>query len=317
MDWRAGMDEAALAALDAPIEPPTRSEEWSAEPAGRLGSAVEIDRVHGGWPSRVRIAGCTLEGARHYWLSIFKLEREYEPAELEAEVDASGAITVHVAKTLRLFEVLPPQPLAPGASLTVEGQRVPVGDAIFAGTTTCSSIERLVLFNKGYKAEPAPQVDWTILEDGGHGKQPAVCGPIDAAFASDFICVTGSGTPWDPAAEEWARESLRQFREAWRERGTGELRVVSDDEELSEAEVQGSNLILFGDPVRALQPLPRCPPPLRDQLILLSQWGWCVHRAATAGSLVRSRRCPSLAGRGTASSSSTVRRSTRTATACR
>ena len=43
MDWRAGMGEAALAALDAPIEPPTRSEEWSAEPAGRLGSAVEID----------------------------------------------------------------------------------------------------------------------------------------------------------------------------------------------------------------------------------------------------------------------------------
>ena len=49
MDWRAGMGEAALAALDAPIEPPTRSEEWSAEPAGRLGSAVEIDRVRVRW----------------------------------------------------------------------------------------------------------------------------------------------------------------------------------------------------------------------------------------------------------------------------
>jgi hypothetical protein len=251
MDWRQGE---ALGSLDSPIEAP---ELWSSGDAP---------------PRQVRIACCSVTGAKHNWLNVFKMEREYERAELDAEFDPqSGHVTVHTATNIRLFEVAPPVPLDPrltGHHLTVEGQRVEISSDVLDGTAKLSTPERLVLFNKGYKSVPAPTVDWVILESGGHGKRSHLTGPIDDAFQlGSFLCVRGTSEPWDAAAEAAALSSLKQLQAQTWPGGVATgvvadwVRVVNDDE-LTEEEALGHNLIMFGDPgsnrwiARALPAMP-------------------------------------------------------------
>ncbi len=79
------------------------------------------------------------------------------------------------------------------------------------------------------------------------GKRPGVQGPIDDAFTAPFLCVRGTGKPWNPAVQAWAEASLKRFAYEWRRYFRGEL-PVKDDTAVTEDDVRGRNLILFGDP---------------------------------------------------------------------
>src|SRR5439155_3317399 len=79
------------------------------------------------------------------------------------------------------------------------------------------------------------------------GKRPGVQGPIDDAFATPFLCVRGTGTPWNPAAQAWADARLKQFAREWDRYFRGEL-PIKNDTDVTEDEVRRCNLILFGDP---------------------------------------------------------------------
>jgi hypothetical protein len=79
------------------------------------------------------------------------------------------------------------------------------------------------------------------------GKRPGLQGPIDDAFARPFLCVRGTGTPWNAAVGRWADASLRRFADEWRRHYRGEL-PVKDDTAVTPADLARSNLVLFGDP---------------------------------------------------------------------
>jgi hypothetical protein len=72
-------------------------------------------------------------------------------------------------------------------------------------------------------------------------------GPIDDAFTAPFLCVRGTGQPWNPAVGAWADATLRRFAYEWARYMRGEL-PVKDDTEVTEADVRSRSLILFGDP---------------------------------------------------------------------
>ena len=40
-------------------------------------------------------------------------------------------------------------------------------------------------------------------------------GPIDDAFTAPFLCVRGTGSPWNEAAQRYADASLNQFQTMW------------------------------------------------------------------------------------------------------
>lgn len=76
-----------------------------------------------------------------------------------------------------------------------------------------------------------------------HGLQ----GPIDDAFMDSFVCVRGTGKAWNGAVDEYARGLLERFSQEFAKYFRGDVRV-KDDRDISEEDIAGSNLVLFGDP---------------------------------------------------------------------
>lgn len=96
---------------------------------------------------------------------------------------------------------------------------------------------------------------------GSTGKRPGLQGPIDDAFSAPFLCVRGTGKPWNSKVNAWASASLRRFEYEWARYMRGDL-PVKNDTDVTEADVRDKHLILFGDPgsnswiARALPHLP-------------------------------------------------------------
>jgi hypothetical protein len=76
-----------------------------------------------------------------------------------------------------------------------------------------------------------------------HGLQ----GPIDDAFVDGFVCVRGTGKTWHPATAKHAESTLARFSAEWTRYFRGNL-VIKDDIDVSNDDIAGKNLILFGDP---------------------------------------------------------------------
>ena len=72
-------------------------------------------------------------------------------------------------------------------------------------------------------------------------------GPIDDAFMDSFIVVRPSGRASHEAVDRWSHSELAHFVEHWRRHFRGDA-VVKQDTDISEADIDSSNLILFGDP---------------------------------------------------------------------
>src|SRR5262249_14289605 len=67
------------------------------------------------------------------------------------------------------------------------------------------------------------------------------------AFTTPFLCVRGTGRPWNPAVQAWADANERRFAYEWHGYFRGVL-PVKDDTAVTEDDVRRCNLVLFGDP---------------------------------------------------------------------
>src|SRR6185369_101055 len=76
-----------------------------------------------------------------------------------------------------------------------------------------------------------------------HGLQ----GPIDDAFMESFIMVRPTGKPLNEKAGAWAAAELAHATNHWRQQFRGEPRL-RDDTDVSQEDIAGSNLVLWGDP---------------------------------------------------------------------
>jgi hypothetical protein len=77
-------------------------------------------------------------------------------------------------------------------------------------------------------------------------KRQPLQGPIDDAFMDTFIVVRPTGTANHEAVDIWSRSELEHLVTHWRRHFRGDA-VVKNDSEVTEADIQTSNLILFGD----------------------------------------------------------------------
>jgi hypothetical protein len=78
-------------------------------------------------------------------------------------------------------------------------------------------------------------------------KMPNLQGPIDDAFTSSFLCVKGTGKPWNAAAQKFAEEELKRFAAEWDRFFRGEL-PIKEDVNVTAEDIEANHLILFGDP---------------------------------------------------------------------
>lgn len=98
-------------------------------------------------------------------------------------------------------------------------------------------------------------------------KRHNVQGPIDDAFMQPFVCVRGTGIPWNEAHSAWADWTLERFAAEFDKGMRGKVQVVSDTDVIkglmqTKDFIMEKNLILFGDPGSnsvLAQLLPRLP----------------------------------------------------------
>lgn len=189
-------------------------------------------------PPRVRFVTWSLKFARCHWLEVLGLERHYTRAEFDGTLASDGSVTISKLDGITRFALDPPAGDGPEATVTI------LGAAVSLPPRPAGSPQSALVFERRAGG-------WTCLGPRDAvtltGKRPGLQGPIDDAFATRFLCVRGTGTPWNDAAGRWAEASLRRFAWEWRRHYLGDL-PVKDDTDVTPADLREANLVLFGDP---------------------------------------------------------------------
>lgn len=208
------------------IDPTTHAEQLR-----RIGEYAVKGLDHA--PPHLRFVTWTLKYNRCHWLEVLALKQHYVRAEIIANVADNGSIEIGEPTNITQFAIHPPMAKIAPKGLKIGGKEVdlpPHDSALVFG-----------LRNGAWQYVGArSEVEST-------GKRPGLHGPIDDALCAPFLCVRGTGTPWNAEVNAWASASLRRFEYEWARYMRGDL-PVKNDIDVTEADVREKHLILFGDP---------------------------------------------------------------------
>ena len=188
-------------------------------------------------PKHVRFVTWTLKYDRCHWVRVLGLAEHYARAEIDATVAEDGTVEIKEPKNVTRFALAPPVLQGANPRLRVGGVAVSLPKRV-KDRAFCPVIAR-----QDGKWMYEGERDTIVLT----GKRPGAQGPIDDAFTKPFLCVRGTGKPWNPAVQAWADANLKRFAYEWHRYFRGEL-PVKDDSAVTADDIQNHNLILFGDP---------------------------------------------------------------------
>ena len=181
-------------------------------------------------PKTLRFVTWTLKYNRCHWVELLSLEKHYSRTEFIGETSGEDSMDITLATNIRSFALHRPL-----GKVKIMGAPVPL--------PSHSPTDALVFTQNGGIWTCDGPLDSKTLA----GKRPGLQGPIDDAFTSPFLCVRGTGKPWNPEIQSWAEANLRRFEYEWARYMRGSLEVKNDDE-VTEADIRDKHLILFGDP---------------------------------------------------------------------
>lgn len=209
-------------------------------------SKVEIDRRldaiaaagRNNYADEIRFVTYTLQYNRMKWVVVDSLKQHWDEARVVARRTANGIelTTKNVdALTLDFGAGASPFPQTAKPVVTIDGVRLDAPGPL----TDRSWRASFVMSENG---------QWTNGTKSGLRKVHGLQGPIDHAFMSRFLMVTPTGQPQASKAvtERIQSEQARAIRE-WRRQYRGET-PVKTDAEVTDADIAGSNLVLWGDP---------------------------------------------------------------------
>jgi hypothetical protein len=194
-------------------------------------------------PPRIRFTTWTLRYNRMYWLTVEGLERHWERARVDADVGAGG---IH-ATTRNVSELRFNFPARGGPFTAASEPEIVLDGAHLRGPAVQDGRPWSVRLAKGPGG-------WHVTS-GSNGdpgvtalrKRHGLQGPIDDAFLDRFTFVLPTGRPYDEAVGRWVGAESKRAIDQWRKQFRGEARVKRDDE-VTDADIQGGNLVLWGDP---------------------------------------------------------------------
>jgi hypothetical protein len=202
-------------------------------------------------PPVVRFTTWTLRYNQCSWLTVDGLDQHWERGTVYARQDTHGATvrTENVsAFTLSIPWVFlsdpqergsgqrPVEKLAPAPfDVSVDGQQFEV-----AYSTDRSLTAHLRKAGGKWQQVASPD-DATLSKR--HGLQ----GPIDDAFMDSFVMVRPTGKPLNDKVGAWAKGEMEHAIDHWRRQFRGDA-PVRDDDAVKDADIAGSNLVLWGDP---------------------------------------------------------------------
>jgi hypothetical protein len=220
---------------------------------------VEVDRriaqlaEHGRetLPDGIRFTTYTLRYNRCAWITVDALDRHWERARIESHSDEGGGIAF-ATQNVKAFTVHIPPGYAPiRSSLTkkVSLQFLPSQIDTYARepqTVDAPSLTRsdrswiYSVHREGKQWKPGP------LPEIGLRKRHGLQGPIDDAFLEPFVFVRPTGKSAHPEVDKWVHQELDRAIVRWRRQFRGNPRVV-DDRDVTPADIESKNLILWGD----------------------------------------------------------------------
>ena len=212
------------------IDPVARAEQFKL-----VAQSIEPGTNHS--PRKLRFITWTLKYGKCHWLQITGLGRHYERTVFDATLGDDGVLDVRETTNITRF-VITPEAWASLPATTKRGVRIH-GRAIDA-----SKASGAIEFERRGDA-------WVVVDANGSSagvrKRPGVQGPIDDAFMSAFLCVRGTGSPWNETIGRYAGASLRRFADEWARHWRAEL-PIKDDRDVTADDARERHLILFGDP---------------------------------------------------------------------
>lgn len=208
------------------VEPAKTEVEKLVEPA--------VEKGRDKYPKKVHFTTYSLVYPKMEWLQIQGMEKQWERADVTAELNDSGEMKV-TTKNVSLLQVTKPAGGKPSVQrVIIDGQPVAVADE-----------PSLVALEKA-------DGKWSRVSNtrdlpGAERKRPGTCGPIDHAFMSSFVFVRPSGKPLNKIVGDWVESELGHAVAQWRAVFRGDARIVADTAVTAD-DISNSNLILWGDP---------------------------------------------------------------------
>lgn len=206
------------------------------------------------FPEKVRLKASRLKHARNAWVQITALENLLKFAEVEAErrADSLQLKTVNVSE----LELKIPQGVM--EEVAGDGQLVIEVDGLKLSAKVEKDLQPSIIkikkyFTRKIGSDPLHRVPmlggrWEVSEktlDGLH-KRAGLEGPIEDAFTSPFVVSYGTQGK-DPLENTILKREVEALAEQWRMRFGYGFNVFKDTE-VTDEQVESSNLICYGRP---------------------------------------------------------------------
>lgn len=191
------------------------------------------------FPRQVRFETYTLKYNRMNWVTIDALDEHWERASIDAEVSDGSRLRIETGNVAALTLEFPagfaPFEVGKGVEIAIDGDSLK-GPAMASDRSWSLSLHR----------EPVGwQVGPVVMK--GVRKEHDLQGPIDDALMDAFIFVRPTGKSSNGTFDAWSRAELDRAIEHWRRHFRGDARV-KDDSAITAEDIDGANLILWGDP---------------------------------------------------------------------
>jgi predicted esterase len=194
------------------------------------------------YPPQVRFVTRTPRYGHCYWVDVLRQEHQYDRSLVDAHWlnEAGYQVKTENVQTLQL--TLPADWVGrKEVPIQIDGKKV-------AALLSAPGDRAVMLLEKSpagwAEIDPAK---WSADALEGRWKTPGLTGPIDDAFTGPFLCVRGTGKPWNQAAAKYIDADLARFGQEWSKWMRGQL-PMKDDTTITEDDLQHKNLVLFGDP---------------------------------------------------------------------
>jgi hypothetical protein len=192
---------------------------------------------HEAIPKKVHFTTYSLIYPTMEWISVLGMEKEWERADVTAEI-ITGGVKVETKNVTHVTVNLPDAtfPANSKPEVIIDGTHLPL--PYYADHTphwwSASLGKENGHWTAGASVKPATKTTWT-------------CGPIDHAFMSSFIFVRPTGKPLNDKVGAWAKSELDHAIAFWRKVYRGDVQV-KDDTAITDDDLKNSNLVLWGDP---------------------------------------------------------------------
>ncbi len=200
-------------------------------------------------PLSVHFTTYTLRYNQLAWLTVDALDEHWKQANVDGNIHTNGRIELEVDNVAALTINIPPgrwpfRGFAAPRVLVSDASRPSAAAMEISGSLPALRSDlswSVSLHREGDHWSAGPSPSKTLLKK--HGLQ----GPIDDAFMDAFVFVRPTGNGRNPQVDSWARGELDRAIEQWRRHFRGHARV-KDDREVTDDDIAGMNLVLWGDP---------------------------------------------------------------------